>query len=127
MPARTPCVLTAIADSVLADQVRTAVRQCADWRPLLVHPSRLVEALSTDAKPAAVILDHPGQDRDLPHFVEAIRERAPEIEILLLGERTRRKESYRAKLDLGVFSFIPTPLDPFDLARRLHRLRSALV
>lgn len=119
-------ILIALNDRILADQVRAGVRNFKGFRGLVIAPAELEKALEADPEAAAVLFDHPGRNEELEELVLRLQAEGHPRRLLVVGDRNKRKEAHRAKVELGLFSFIPLPLDPFDLARRLHRLRADL-
>lgn len=119
-------ILVGIEDPALRDQVRTALKIFPSVRGVSVEPDRLLDLISDGEVPAAVIVDYRRGKSGTDPFIEAIREANRNIHILACAERPDRSHLNKAKMDMGVFSFIPLPLDPFTLLRRLHRLVEAL-
>lgn len=103
-----------------------AVRNFPDLRPVSVPAEHLLEVLAEDHGAAALLLDYQGTGSKPDPVVAQIREMHPELTILVVGKRAQRERSHRARMEQEIFSFIPLPLDPFDLARRLHRLVGVL-
>jgi len=119
-------ILVAVDDPTLRDQVRTALKIFPGVRGVPVERERLISLVAGGMVPAAVILDYQRGQSVADPYIEAIRRANPEIHVLACAEKPERSNCNKAKVDLDIFSFIPLPLDPFDLLRRLHRLVEAL-
>lgn len=119
-------VLICLEDPPTSDIVVTGLRQFTD---LVVHavPAARMADLAASGEFAAAIVDLERRHERSSDFAREIRAAAPDIALLCLVDRERRERYNRAKLELKIFSFIPSPIDPFDLARRIQRLRAALV
>ena len=125
-------ILVGIEDPALRDQVRTALKVFPSIRGAPIQRGLLLDLLSGGGVPAAVIVDYQRGRSGADPFIEAIRAANRDVHVLACAERPERPERpernhfNKAKVDLDIFSFIPLPLDPFDLLRRLHRLVEAL-
>lgn len=119
-------ILVALEDPALRDQVRTALKVFPGIRGVPVERERLLNLVSGGMVPVAVIVDYQRGKSGADPFIEAIRKINRDIHVLACAERPERNHFNKAKMELDVFSFIPLPLDPFDLLRRLHRLVEAL-
>ena len=116
-------VLVALEDSVLREQVQSALRAFRGIRAVAVPRERLHEVLREKRGAAqALIVDHQPVCDGEDFFLAEIRSLDRDIRILVVAERPDRLNFNKAKVDLDILSFIPLPLDPFDLLRRLHRL-----
>jgi hypothetical protein len=115
-------VLIALQDPTLRDQVRAALRLFPSVRAPHVPRNRVREILTEPGVAEALILDHqPDRDGSDP-FIAEIRALDREVAILAVTDQADRHHFNRSKMELDIFSFIPLPLDPFDLLHRLHRL-----
>ena len=119
-------ILVGIEDPALRDQVRTALKVFPSVRGAPIQRGLLLDLLSGGGVPAAVIVDYRRGRSGADPFIEAIRAANRDVHVLACAERPERNHFNKAKVDLDIFSFIPLPLDPFDLLRRLHRLVEAL-
>jgi len=119
-------VLVALLDPGLGDQIKAGIRNFAGLRPVAVARDQLLEVAGENCNASAVILDHDEKRGHSAELLGRLRHLAPELTILTAGPRAQRESLQRLKLELDIFSFIPLPLDPFDLARRLNRLAEAL-
>ena len=119
-------ILVGLGDPALRDQMRAALKAFPSVRGVAVERDRLLDLLNSDTAPAAVIVDYQRSRAGADPLIEAIRAANRHIHVLACAERPERSHFNRAKMDLDIFSFIPLPLDPFDLLRRLHRLVEAL-
>lgn len=114
-------VLVSLDHPVSSDLVCTALAQFPDCSAHPVPPTRLFEVLGDDRN-AAVFIDLE-RVREAPGtLARRVRAVDPTIEVLCLIPRDERELHNRLKLDLGVFSFVPSPIDAFDLAKRIQRL-----
>jgi two-component SAPR family response regulator len=114
--------MISVADVAIRDQIRTAMKVFPGLRALDVPRERLLTILTESETPDAIILD---LDRNLDHrqeLLEQVRQANREVPVLVVGDLPSRQYFSRVKVELNVLSFIATPLDQFDLARRLHRL-----
>lgn len=122
-----PTVLVALQDPALRDQIRTALRLFKGIREVTVPRDRLLDLLRDPAVADALILEHqPGRDGNDP-FISQIRTLSQSIAIVAVGDRPDRAHFNRAKVELDILSFVPLPLDPFELLHRLHRLSESLL
>lgn len=119
-------ILICLEDATTSDVVVTGLRQFQD---LVVHavPAARMADLAASGEFAAAIIDLERKHERSGDFAREIRDASPDIELLCLVDRERRERHNRSKLELRILSFIPSPIDPFDLARRIQRLRSTLV
>ncbi|MEZ6194213.1 MAG: hypothetical protein R3F20_00565 [Planctomycetota bacterium] len=118
-------ILLCIEDAPTRDIVETALRQYGDVAVHPVPPDRLARLVSGDEF-AAVFLDLARKHEKAGALVAALREENPRIPVMCLVDRAQRERYNRLKLQHGIFSFVPTPIDAFDLARRIERLRTEL-
>lgn len=119
-------ILVALDDPALRDQVKTALKLFPGIRGIPVQRNRLISLVAGGLVPVAVILDYQRGKSGNDPYIEAIRRANADIEVLACAEKPERSQFSKAKRELDIFSFIPLPLDPIDLVRRLHRLREAL-
>ncbi|MEE9394498.1 MAG: hypothetical protein V3W41_18545 [Planctomycetota bacterium] len=116
-------VLIALDDKAMADVIATACRQFETLEPFEVPRNRLFELLDEDKRQATII--HFNYTREgCGEFASNIRKMDAEIHILCLLDKDHRDRHNRLKIELGIFSFIPLPVDPFELAKRLQRLET---
>jgi len=118
-------VFLAIEDPSLRDQVRAGLRMFPNLRPVNLPQDLLPIALRSEPMSGAIILDGDRSRGDLASRMEVVRELQPDLLLLVVGPRGQRERMHRSKLELEIFSHIPTPLEAFDLARRLNRLSLA--
>jgi hypothetical protein len=118
-------VLVSLADPALRDLVRTGIRSFPDLRAVPV-PRDELPRLVQDPRVSALICDWQFDRNQEDSLLRKLRELNDQVEILVAGRRPDRDSFHKTKVDLRVQSFIPLPLDAFDLARRLHRLSYAL-
>lgn len=119
-------ILVALDDPALRDQVKTALKVFPGIRGVPVERDRLINLVAGGMVPVAVILDYQRGKSGADPYIEAIRRANRDIQVLACAEKPERNHFNKAKMELDIFSFIPLPLDPFDLLRRLHRLVEAL-
>ena len=119
-------ILVALDDQALVDNVRTALKSFPGVRGVPVARSRLLGLLSGGTPPAAVIVDHRRHRGEVDPLISEIHRLNRRLPVLACGDLPHPSRFSREKRQLDVFSFIPLPLDPFDLLRRLHRLIKAL-
>lgn len=114
-------VLISINDKSMVDVIATACRQFPELEPHEVPLPRIFELLG-QGNCEAIIVDFYYKGQGIGEFVKKIREADSSIDILCLLEKDHRDRHNRLKIDLDIFSFIPVPLDAFELAKRLQRL-----
>ena len=114
--------MVALEDLDAVDQVRTALRMFPGVRGVGVPRDEVSAILSGPDAPAAVIVDHRPQKGGDDPFIEDVRAVNKRVRVVACGERPQRRRFHPRKRELDVFSFVPVPLEPFDLLRRLHRL-----
>jgi DNA-binding NtrC family response regulator len=119
-------ILICLEDAATSDIVDTALRQFDDLVGHAVPADRLAN-LAASGEFAAVFIDLERRHEKNGDLAREVRAASPDIELLCLVDRERRERYNRAKLEIKIFSFIPVPLDPFDLVRRIQRLRTSLV
>ncbi len=107
--------------------MKTCIRCFAGLRAVTVPVESLIDLLGSDTLAGAVIMDHDGSDPESHERIVQVRRLHKDLLILAAGHRSQRDRLHRLKLELDIFSYIPLPLDPFDLARRLNRLTDALL
>jgi hypothetical protein len=73
-----------------------------------------------------VIVDAGYDDAQTQESINRIRLANPRTAVVLVGDRNEGAPLNRAKLEHGVHTVIQTPIDPFDLARRIFRLHAVL-
>ncbi len=115
-------ILVALEDLDAVDQVRTALRMFPGVRGVGVPRDGVSAILSGPDAPAAVIIDHRPEAAGSDPFIEQLRAGNGRVRVVACGERPQRRKFHPKKRELDVFSFVPVPLEPFDLLRRLHRL-----
>jgi len=111
-------VFVALEDPALRDQVKTCIRNFDNLRAVAVPPDRLLDLLREEHHASALIVEFKGTGSKA--------EFDKSLTVLVLGKRTQRERSHRIRMHQDIYSFIPVPLDPFDLARRLARLAEDL-
>ena len=119
-------VLIAVDDKSMSDVIATACRQFESLDPFEIPRNRLFELLGENDDEVLATIVHFNYSRESSgEFARRVREADAEIEILCLLDKDHRDRHNRAKLEIGVFSFIPLPLDAFELMKRLQRLEAA--
>ena len=117
-------VLVAIEDSNFRDVVRTAVREVCGMQPIAAPRSNLATLLAASPNVGAVIVEfNPVRDGPL---IAQLREISRSISIFAVVHRPDRSRITRLKIEHTLDAVIATPLDPYDLARRLRRIPDLL-
>jgi hypothetical protein len=115
-------VLVALRDPIQREHVRAAFRLFPTLRPLTVDRDRVMDYIGDRTLADALILDYEGNRRGDDPVLADIRARNPHIALLVVADRPERAHFNKVKMEHQVLSFVPLPLEPFDLARRLQRL-----
>jgi AmiR/NasT family two-component response regulator len=116
----------AVKDLQVRDQIRMAFRLNPAFRVSAVPPKELLGVISEPAQVDVVIVDAPPEEDQTEETLNRIKEASPRAAIVLVGDRSEGAPLNRAKLEHGVNTVIATPIDPFDLARRIFRLHAVL-
>jgi AmiR/NasT family two-component response regulator len=118
--------LLAVDDLQVRDQIRMAFRLNPAFRVSAVPPADLLALISEPAQVDVVIVDAEKDDEQTQASLGRIRKANPRAAVVLVGDRSEGAPLNRAKLEHGVHTVIATPIDPFDLARRIFRLHAVL-
>lgn len=121
-----PLVLVALDDPALRDQIQAVFRMFPEVQAITVERDQVPELLRDPDLADAVIVNREKARSGHDPFISNIRSHNRKVKILAVAERPHRERFSRTKLELDVFSFIPLPLDAFDLLRRVHRLVETL-
>jgi AmiR/NasT family two-component response regulator len=116
----------AVKDMQVRDQIRMAFRLNSAFRVSQVPPEELLSLIGEPAQVDMVIVDAEKDDVQTEESLARIRRVNPRAAVVLVGDRSEGAPLNRAKLEHGVHTVIPTPIDPFDLARRIFRLHSVM-
>lgn len=119
-------ILIAVEDPALADQIRTGMKQFRNLQGVRVPRTEVLRLVLDPEVAQGVILDHQKEAGGKDAMIQEVRRLNSDIHIMAVAHRPERDQFNKLKVELNVFSFIPLPLEPFDLARRLHRLSNAL-
>jgi CheY-like chemotaxis protein len=117
--------LICLEDKLTADVVKTAFKQFPSMTAYPIPRENALEHVG-DGQYQVVVVDLDNDGICDPDFVAELRAANPQIEILALIDRDHKERFNRLKVELGLFSCVPMPLDPFELARRLMRLEKHL-
>jgi AmiR/NasT family two-component response regulator len=117
----------AVKDLQVRDQIRMAFRLNPAFRVSGVPPKDLLAVIAEPAHCDVVIVDAPAEESETEEALAKIRQASPKAAVILVGDRSEGAPLNRAKLEHGVHTVIATPIDPFDLARRIFRLHAVLV
>jgi CheY-like chemotaxis protein len=116
----------AVKDLQVRDQIRMAFRLNPAFRISTVPPTEVIGVIAESAQVDLLITDA-GEDEALTDDVLGrIREANPRTSVVLVADRGDGTGLNRAKLSQSVQTVIATPIDPFDLARRIFRLHAVL-
>ena len=116
----------AVKDLQVRDQIRMAFRLNPAFRISTVPPDHLLPLISEPAHVDMVIVDAQPNDEATQESISRIRKANPRTAVVLVGDRSEGSPLNRAKLEHGVHTVISTPIDPFDLARRIFRLSAVM-
>lgn len=116
----------AVKDRQVRDQIRMAFRLNPAFRVSPVPREELLSLIGEPAQIDLVIVDADRDDATTQESLQRIRKANPRTAVALVGDRDESAPLNRAKLEHGVHTVIPTPIDPFDLARRIFRLHAVL-
>jgi AmiR/NasT family two-component response regulator len=116
----------AVKDLQIRDQIRMAFRLNAAFRVSPVPREELLSLIGEPAQVDLVIVDAGKDDDATEEQLGQIRQANPRTAVVLVGDRTDAAPLHRAKLEHGVHTVIQTPIDPFDLARRIFRLHAVM-
>jgi AmiR/NasT family two-component response regulator len=115
----------AVKDLQVRDQIRMAFRINEGFRLSAVPPEELVSVIA-ESQVDLVITDAQADEAMTDDVLNKIREASPRSAVVLVGDRNEGAPLNRAKLASSVQTIIATPIDPFDLARRIFRLHAVL-
>lgn len=116
----------AVKDLQVRDQIRMAFRINEAFRLSAVPPEELVGVIAESPQVDLVITDAEADEVMTDDVLNKIREASPRTAVVLVGDRNEGAPLNRAKLASSVQTIIATPIDPFDLARRIFRLHAVL-
>jgi AmiR/NasT family two-component response regulator len=116
----------AVKDLQVRDQLRMAFRLNPAFRVSTVPPEDLLQVIAKPANADLVITDAAEDEALTQETVARIKTANPRATVALVGDRNESSPLTRAKLEHGVHTVIATPIDPFDLARRIFRLHAVL-
>jgi AmiR/NasT family two-component response regulator len=116
----------AVKDLQVRDQIRMAFRLNPAFRVSSVPRTELLSLITEPAQVDLVIVEADADDALTEESLSKIRRVNPRAAVVLVGDRSEGAPLNRAKLEHGVHTVIPTPIDPFDLARRIFRLHAVL-
>ena len=119
-------ILICIDDARTQDIVRTAFRQFTTISCNPVPRDRLLELIS-EHDYHGVVLDFVDRTEQTAEMIRSIRGTDANIEILTLVDRQQKDRLNRDKMELGIFSYLPYPIDAFELARKILRLEKHFV
>jgi AmiR/NasT family two-component response regulator len=117
----------AVRDRQVRDQIRMAFRLNSAFRVSPVPRDDLLSLIGEPAQVDLVIVEAERDDATTEDALARIRRANPRTAVVLVGDRNDAAPLNRAKLEHGVHTVIPTPIDPFDLARRIFRLHAVLL
>jgi response regulator RpfG family c-di-GMP phosphodiesterase len=116
----------AVKDLAIRDQIRMAFRLNQEFRMSAVPPAELIGVIAESPQVDLVITDAEADEQMTDEVVEKIRQASPRTAVVLVDDRNEGAPMNRARLAASVQTVIATPIDPFDLARRVFRLHSVL-
>jgi AmiR/NasT family two-component response regulator len=116
----------AVEDRQVRDQIRMAFRLNPAFRVSPVPRAELLSLITEPSQIDLVIVEADQDDALTEEALSRIRRANPRTAVVLVGDRSEGAPLNRAKLEHGVHTVIPTPIDPFDLARRIFRLHAVL-
>ncbi len=116
-------ILLCVDPPTIRDQVRCGLKLFQGLRAVDATRDQVTRVLESGEDVDALILSHGSTMADLKDsFLEKVRAKNKKVAILVLGDLPNRQHFTKTKVELDILSFVPVPLDSFDLARRLHRL-----
>ncbi|MCB9832286.1 MAG: hypothetical protein H6807_07400 [Planctomycetes bacterium] len=118
-------VLISLRDAILSDVVKTAFKNFPTMATYPVPRSRVVGLAAEDDVDAVVIDIEKGEEHE-GGLIDRLRDKAPDVELVVLAEPSLRERMNRLKLSHGIFTVVPLPLDAFDIAKRIVRLEALL-
>lgn len=117
-------VLICLDDKRTTDVVKTAFKQFPSMTAYPVPQHKLMDLLAEPNYHAVVVdLARNGGEK----LLGSMRAANAGIEVMTLIDRNHKERFNRLKVDLGIFSYIATPIDAFELARRIVRLEKHLI
>jgi len=119
-------VLVCLHDKVLTDVVRTAFKQFPSMNAFPVPRSDVLE-LVREGGYDTLVLDIEERNANDLELLTRIREIDTTMPIMGLVDEGQKERLNKLKVEQNIFTLIALPLDPFELARRIHRLRETLV
>jgi CheY-like chemotaxis protein len=117
----------AVKDLQVRDQIRMAFRLNPAFRMSAVPPAELMGVISASTQVDLVITDAEADEVMTDEVLGRIRDASPRTAVVLVGDRNEGAPLNRARLAHSVQTVIATPIDPFDLARRVFRLHAVLM
>jgi hypothetical protein len=118
-------VLISLDDQETDELVRASFKLFPSLAAFTVPHEKLTEIVA-DPHYHAVIVNLSASTAGRSAFVEEIRALNAGVEIIALVDREEKDRFNKMKVDLGLFSCILTPIDPFDLAKKVLRLEQHL-
>ncbi len=119
-------VLVSVRDPTMRDSLRAAFAERAVFRAAAAPRERLPGLLSPPANVAVVALDLDPSSLADREFLASLRRINAKVQFVAVGPTGDRAHFGPSRLELDVRTFVRAPLDPYDLARRLHRLAETL-
>lgn len=120
-------VLVAVKDPSTLDLLKAAFGERRVFRAASAPRERLATLLLPPSPVAVVALDLDPTRGDDREFLDNLRRVNDRVAFVAVGPENDRAHFGPSRLELDVRCFVRTPIDPFDLARRLKRLADALM
>ena len=114
--------LIAVKDPLTRDLLRAAFRERRVFRTAVTERERLPALLAPPCTADVVVIDLDPRSTADREALAALREINPAPAYVAVGPAGERSLFGPSKLELQVRTFVRTPVDAFDLARRLQRL-----
>lgn len=118
-------VLISLDDRAMDELVKASFKLFPSLTAFTVPQEKLLE-LVADPHYAAVVVNLDAATAGRTAFVAELRQVNPGIEIIALVDREQKERFNKLKVDLGLFSCVVSPVDPFDLAKKVLRLEQHL-
>jgi response regulator RpfG family c-di-GMP phosphodiesterase len=116
----------AVKDLQVRDQIRMAFRLNPAFRISTVPPGEVIGVIAESPQVDLLVTDAGENETLTDDVLGRIREANPRTNVVLVADRGDGTGLNRAKLSQSVQTVIATPIDPFDLARRIFRLHAVL-
>ncbi len=120
-------VLISIRDPATLDLLRAAFAERGIFRTAAAPRERLAQLLAPPSGVAVVDLDLDPTKSEHRDLLASLRAVNSAVQFLAIGPEVERAHFGPSRLELDVRTFVRTPIDAFDLARRLKRLADSLV